>query len=55
MTKSERRVERNTFACRCGHLAYWIRYRGWMCFCSNPTTQAGAEKATRTNRGPLVR
>lgn len=27
-----------TFLCVCGHLAYYIKYRGWCCMCNNPRT-----------------
>ena len=24
------------FKCTCGHMAYWVKYKGYNCFCNNP-------------------
>ena len=51
---AKKSVSSRTFQCRCGHLAYWIRYRGWCCYCGNPTTQSGVPKGSK-KKGPLTR
>ena len=34
--KIKKAKKTKTFVCQCGHLAYWIKYRGWFCMCNNP-------------------
>jgi hypothetical protein len=34
--KGARTMTTKTYKCKCGHLAYFIKGRGWLCMCNNP-------------------
>lgn len=38
-----------TYACVCGHAAYWIPRRGWNCMCSNPRPVSGTVEKSQVD------
>lgn len=43
------------FQCICGHMAYWVKYRGWCCMCGNPRKGWPPVEMRSPPKGKLVR